>query len=182
MDDASIVALYFQRSERALKESRKKYGSRCFAIARRILSSKEDGEEVVNDVFLQSWQTIPPERPSSLGAFLGRITRNLSIDRLRRDTAKKRKAGETVLCLDELEEVVGTGEDLSAEGLGEALNAFLGSLPADAREVFMLRYWSVCPVKEVARRTGRTEGAVRVSLHRTREKLREFLLEEGFAV
>ena len=182
MEDAAIVALYFERSEKALKESRKKYGGYCFSIAKRILSSSEDGEEVVNDVFLRSWQTIPPERPVSLGAFLGRLARNLSIDRLRRDTAQKRRARETVLCLDELEEVVGTGEDLSAEGLAEALDAFLETLPEETREIFLLRYWHVFSVKEIARRTEKNEGAVRVSLHRTREKLREFLLEEGFTV
>ena len=182
MEDASIVALYFRRSENALKESQKKYGGYCFAIANRVLYSKEDAEEVVNDTFLRSWQTIPPERPVSLGAFLGRIARNLSIDRLRRSGALKRKAQETALCLDELEEVVGTGEDLSSEGLAETLDAFLETLPEEPREIFMLRYWHVFSVREIARRTGKNEGAVRVSLHRTREKLREFLLEEGFDV
>lgn len=103
MEDAAIVALYWNRDEAAIAETQRKYGSYCQAIAQNILSSREDAEECVSDAWNAAWNAMPPQRPGSLSAFLGRIVRNLSISRWRRDRAQKRYAGLEVL-LSELED------------------------------------------------------------------------------
>lgn len=184
MDDATIVELYWQRQERAIAETKTKYNSYCQAIARRILSDTLDAEECVNDTYLAAWDAIPPHRPTRLGAFVGRITRNLSLKRWRANTAAKRGSGEVALSLAELEEVVaqtgdGVGERIEAEELAREINAFLGGLSQDDRRIFMCRYWHFDPVSGIAQRFGFSESKVKMSLKRTRDKLAVYLEQEG---
>lgn len=183
MDDSRIIDLYFKRSQDAVKESEAKYGKQCSIIAYNILHSKEDSEECVNDTWFKAWNTIPPQKPSRLSVFLGKITRNLAIDRYRTNHREKRGSGETAVCLDELAECVGY-EETFPEGpsLREALKKFLSEQTAGARKIFMLRYWYVFSIKDIADRTKLTEAAVKMSLHRTRTALRIFLENEGFDV
>lgn len=183
MDDSRIIDLYFKRSQDAVKESEAKYGKQCGIIAYNILRSKEDSEECVNDTWFKAWNTIPPQKPSRLSVFLGKITRNLAIDRYRTNHREKRGSGETAVCLDELAECVGY-EETFPEGpsLREALKKFLSEQTPQSRKIFMLRYWYVFSIKDIADRTKLTEAAVKMSLHRTRTALRIFLENEGFDV
>ncbi|MCM1055913.1 MAG: RNA polymerase sigma factor [Bacteroides sp.] len=183
MDDSRIVELYFKRSETAVEESRSKYGKYCNIIADNILRSAEDAEECVNDTWLRAWNSIPPAKPKKLAVFLGRITRNLAIDRYRKRTAEKRGGGETEMCLEELAECVG-GEDRIIEGLPlrDLLNRFLGELLPREREIFMLRYWYTFSVKEVAERMKLNEAAVKMSLYRSRCSLQVFLADEDYDI
>ncbi|MCR5274235.1 MAG: RNA polymerase subunit sigma-70, partial [Clostridiales bacterium] len=107
MEDKSIIELYFQRDEKAIKESQNKYGSYCRAIAHNILHSKEDTEECVNDTWLRSWNSMPPDKPNRLSVYFGRITRNLAIDRYRKERSMKHGGGQIAICLDELSECIG---------------------------------------------------------------------------
>lgn len=183
MTDTCIIELYFLRDEKAIEESRLKYGSYCHSIAYNILGSKEDSEECVNDTWLGAWNAIPPNRPHKLALFLGGITRKISIDLFRKRTAGKRGGGETAICLEELEECTGKG-DCGGEALElkDALDRFLDRTKPKAKKVFVLRYWYMLTVKETARLCGMTEGQVKMSLKRTREKLKKFLEKEGIEI
>ncbi len=89
MEDLHIIELYWQRNESAIKESQTKYDGYCSTIANNILHSAEDTEECVNDTWLRAWNTMPPEKPSRLAVFLGKITRILAIDKYRKDRSQK---------------------------------------------------------------------------------------------
>lgn len=181
MEDERIVALYWQRDEAAISESKTKYGAYCSTIAGNILHRAEDAEECVNDTWLRAWNTIPPQKPVRLWAFLGKITRNLAIDKYRRDRTQKCGGGQLPLSLDELSECVGEEHPITDRiALKELLHAFFSNLPEKQRTIFLLRYWYLLPVCEIACRYGISEGAVKMQLQRTRLKLRSFLEKEGF--
>ena len=183
MKDSDIVELYFKREEAAIAETESKYGIYCKAIAKNILGSEEDSEECVSDTWLKAWNSIPPAQPCRLSLFLGRITRNLAIDKYRIRTAEKRKNNETALCLEELEECVGSGDSIAdTVVLKESLNRFLSRQKSREREIFMLRYMYMFSVSEISVRMGIKEGAVKMSLSRLRLKLRDFLIKEGFDI
>lgn len=184
MDDQQIIALYWQRDERAIPATAEAYGAYCFRIAHNILREPQDAEECLNDVWLRAWNTMPPHRPKFLSAFLGRITRNHALNMHSLKSAQKRGGGELDLVFEELAECVSgteTTEDvLAARALAEALNEFLASLPAKKRKIFLRRYWYADSVAEIASSMGMTENHVSVTLHRQRAALRLFLTERGF--
>lgn len=183
MEDAQIVALYFARSEAAIQETDRKYGRYCYKIAYGILASREDSEESVNDTYLSAWNSIPPRKPARLSTYLGKLTRNISIDRWRGASAQKRGSGEAALALDELSQCVsgqpGMEEKMVQKEVIANLNCFLASLSEDERTVFLCRYWYVNSMEEIARKTGFSLGKVKSMLHRTRKKLAVNLQKEG---
>lgn len=183
MDDSKIVDLYWQRSEQAIDETQKKYGSYCYRIAYNILTSKEDSEETVSDTYMTAWNTIPPHRPSVLATFLGKITRHLSIDRWRTRNAYKRGGGQMELALEELEECIASNENVeqtyAKKELLAAYKRFIEKLPVTERRVFLLRYWYLDSVGDIVQKYGFSESKVKSMLHRTRQKLRRCLAEEG---
>ncbi len=184
MDDLQIIHLYFERSESAIKETETKYGKLCFRIASNILRDVSDSEECVNDTWFSVWNTIPPTRPNNFSAFLCKITRNLALKRLDYNKAKKRTP-EVLVSLDELEQVVPDNHlpsTLEAEELGRLISAFLRKEKAEARNVFLRRYWYFDTVSDIASRYSFSESKVKVLLHRTRSKLREYLNKEGITL
>ena len=182
MDDASIIELYWQRAERAIAETDAVYGRFCYRIAHNILFDPQDAEESVNDTWLAAWNAMPPHRPSCLKMFLAKLTRRISVSRLRHSTAAKRGGGEVELALDELAECVsapgGVEQELEARELKQAISRFVRSLPETERTLFIGRYWLVYPVNELARRLDMKPGTARSALSRTRKSLREFLSKE----
>ena len=184
MDDKSIVDLYFSRNEEAITQTDKKYGHYCYSIAYNILTSKEDAEESVSDTYMTAWRAIPPRRPSALSAFLGKITRHISIDRWRERVATKRGGGEVPLALEELNDCISGMQDVEMEyERKEILNAyvkFLDALPATERRVFLCRYWYVESIETIANKFGFSQSKVKTMLHRTRAKLRMQLAKEGY--
>jgi RNA polymerase sigma-70 factor (ECF subfamily) len=172
--------LYFARDELAIEETAKRYGGVCMQVSMDILQDRMDAEECVSDTWLQTWRTIPPQRPTILKAFLCRITRNLSINRLRERKAKRRDRDMT-LSLEELEGVLSIPEDKS-EGLSELISEFLRSLDREDRLLFMGRYWHGQSVRELADRMGLSANAAAVRLHRIREELRDYLTDKGVTV
>lgn len=183
MDDRQIIALYNERSEAALSETAKKYGRYCRSIAYNILSNEEDCEECVNDTWLKAWEAIPPQCPDSLPAFLGRITRNLALNRYKHNTREKRGGGQTPLVLEELADCIpgGSNAETAAEEalLVDVLNRFLEGLPVQKRKIFLRRYWYMSSVKEIAADFGLSESNVKMTLLRTRSKLKQTLEKEG---
>ena len=186
MDDKEIIDLYWERSELAISETDLKYGRVCNRVAYRVLSNVEDSEECVNDTYLKAWSVIPPTRPVKLMAFLVKITRNLALNRYEKSTAEKRGGGEVNLVLDELSECIpdpnSVENQIDNRLLVDKLNEFLEGLQPDARRIFLRRYWEVCSIREIAELYSISESKVKVSLFRTRGKLRSFLEQEGIAL
>ena len=185
-EDSKIIDLYWARKEQALAETDAKYGNYCRTIARNILRNFEDTEECVSDTWLHAWNSMPPQRPGILSAFLGRITRNLSFDRCKYQQAAKRGGGALPLALDELGECIPASgrveHELEQKELAAAIDRFLRTLPEKDCNLFLRRYWYVDSISVIADRYGMKENTVKSILFRTREKLRKFLGEEGIAV
>ena len=181
-DDQKIIELYCNRSENAIAETAAKYGRYCNAIAYGILGSREDAQECVSDAYLTAWNAIPPRRPADLGTYLGKITRNLSIDRLRTRSREKRGGGEAPLALEELEEVVAGSDSPENEAvrkeLTAALNRFLAGLTQQGRYVFVRRYWYLDSLGDIAEKTGFSGSKVASMLYRLRGRLKKQLIEE----
>lgn len=186
MDDERIVDLYWLRREEAIDATAEKYGAFCYTIANNILYNHQDAEECVNDTYLQAWNAMPPHRPNCLRTFLGKLTRNLSFNRYKFNTAKKRGGGEMALVLEELQGCVSGSEDvlleLERKACVEAINAFLQTLPQRSRSIFLCRYWYTDSVDSIARRFHMSPGAVSMTLNRLRSKLRRYLTERGFSL
>ena len=186
MTDEQIIELYWVRSERAIAETDEKYGKMCHGIAYRILDDREDSEECVNDGYLRLWNNIPPKCPQCLPAFLGRIVRNLALNRFSQRNASKRGGGEVPLALEELAFCIPSGDDPMAQLEGKflrgLLSEFISQLKIEERTIFLLRYWELQPVARIAELCRCSESKVKMSLHRSRQKLRAVLEREGVAV
>lgn len=182
MEDRAIVQLYWDRSKEAIPATATKYGGYCSSIARNILESPEDVEECINDTYLNAWNTMPPSWPEFLGAFLGKITRNLSLNRKKYNRAGRRC--EEVLV--ELDSIVSGRNDLERSydrrELIRTINAFLEKQPEKQRSIFVCRYFYCDSIAEIAQRFHMQEGAVTMQLSRTREKLRRYLAIRGYHV
>ena len=185
MDDNRIIELYWGRSEDAISQTAAKYGGYCYTIAYNILANNEDSEESVNDTWLAAWNTMPPRRPRHLAAFLGKMTRYISLDRWKNRSALKRGGGEVPLVLDELEECIAGEDSVEKEYLqkefARTLNQFLEKLPETERRVFLCRYWYMDSIEDIAERFSFSQSKVASMLHRTRGKLRKVLEQEGIA-
>ena len=185
MEDGKIIELYFERDERALVETSDKYGNYCRSIARNILNDDEAAKECFNDTLFRTWNAIPPQKPNCLSSFLGKITRNLSLTRLRADNAAKRGGGEAVAAIDELEECVTDNSQKKEEQIvddmviREVINRFLAGLSEQNRRIFVRRYWYFSSVKQIAEADGLSESNVMTSLSRIREKLKKELEKAG---
>lgn len=184
MEDKQIIDLYWARAETAISETAKKYGRYCHSIAFNILHSHEDSEECVNDTFFNAWKAIPPQRPNKLSAFLGTITRNLSLNKWEQYNTEKRGLGQVPLALEELHECIPALENADQVAddltLTEILNQFLSKLPKDRRKIFMRRYWYMDTIKEIAEGYSMSESRVKMSLLRSRNELKRILEREGF--
>lgn len=186
MNDREIVDLYWKRDESAIQESDKKHGKYCYFIAFNILDNNEDSEECVNDTYTKAWNAIPPKKPDKLSVFLGKITRNTALDMIEKKSAKKRGESTYTLVIDELHDCIPSNNSTEKEAensqLAEFLNTFLENLSEENRIIFLQRYWYIMSVKEIAKNNQFTESKVKMSLMRTREKLREFLEKEGVEI
>lgn len=186
MDDKKIIALYWDRSENAISETAQKYGRYCHTVAYNILQNEEDTAECVNDAWLKAWNAIPPARPNNLRTFLGKIVRNLALNRWDAKNAEKRGGGVVPQVLEELRECVpapdSTEQILDQILLKQVLDRFLASLKPDARKIFVRRYWYLSSVKEIAAEFGMSESKVTVTLCRTRQRLAQLLEKEGIAL
>ena len=178
MDDNGIIELFWQRSEDALTECVKKFGNYCMTIARNILGNDNDADECVNDTWLRAWNAIPPARPSRLIAFLGKITRNLALNRYEAAHAQKRGGGNIELALDELADIP-VPENTDGEEITKTIDAFLRAEPVDNADIFLKRYWYLHGVKEIASEYGYSESKIASLLFRMRGRLRQKLESEG---
>ena len=185
LDDREIIELFFERSEQAIMELSKKYGTIFAKVACNILNNKQDAEECVNDAYLGVWNTIPPQKPDSLISYVCRIVRNLAIKRYHFNTAVKRNSIYDV-ALDELEDcfpsAVSVEDELDATALAEHIDAFLETLGQENRVLFMRRYWHSDSIGDLAKLFGTSSHNISVKLSRIRKKLRNHLIQRGVAL
>ena len=186
MDDRTIIDLFWKRSETAIEETANKYGSFCHSISYHILRNRQDAEECVNDTWLRAWNSIPPKRPAKLSVFLGKITRNLSLDRYRNYSAEKRKALKTAEVIEELSECISGGDNVSDHidkmVLTELITKFLRKQNEANRNIFIRRYWRFDSIREISEDFGINERSVATILFRMRTQLKKELLEEGIEI
>ena len=185
MEDTAIVDLYWQRSDRAIAETDRKYGRYCHSIAYHICGTDEDAEECVNDTWFRAWNLMPDKRPAVLSVFLGGITRNFALDLIKAKNRKKRGGGEAFLALDELTECIPDKTDPEQEfedkELEAAIGRFVAGLPEIEKRVFVLRYWYLTPVAQIAGKMDFSLSKTKSILFRTRRKLKTYLTEEGLS-
>lgn len=186
MDDKEIVRLFTERNEKALAAVGEKYRSYLMKVAENITYSREDAEEIVNDVLMKAWELIPPHDPERLSVFLGKLARNEAISRRRTAAAEKRGSGEIPLMLDEMSEIIPDGSSVEREHeykeLMSEISAFLRKQPPLKRDMFVCRYWYCMSVRQLCERFGVTESKVTVTLCRTRAKLKEHLRKRGYDI
>ncbi len=185
MKDEEIIDLYFKRDENAIKETDSKYGNYCYVVSNNILNNPEDAKECVNDTFLTAWNKIPPERPYILSAFLAKITRNISLTRYRLMNAQKRSNDQVSMSIDELAYCIGknnTEEEVDADILKDSINDFLALENENDRKIFVMRYFYFYSIEEIAEYYGFGLSRVKMSLKRTRDKLKTYLKKEGYTL
>jgi len=182
MNDQQIIALYWSRSENAVTETAAAYGHLCRSIAGRILRDPRDAEECENDAYLRLWNSIPPTRPDNLRSYLAKTVRRLALNRLEKNTAEKRAGEQYLLALDELQDILPAAHEDPASGLAltQLLNGFLAGLAQQPRAIFLRRYWRFQSVKDIAQELNLGESMVKMSLLRSRSRLKKLLEKEGF--
>ncbi|MBQ7919647.1 MAG: RNA polymerase sigma factor [Lachnospiraceae bacterium] len=184
MEDKDIIALYLARNMEGITSTANKYGGKLQLLAERILDSKEDAAECVNDTYLRAWNSIPPASPTYLQAYLAKICRNEALNKLDYRNAQKRKTAFVELTK-EIEACIPDNrreEQVKEQELRVVLNRFLKELPEEKRNVFLRRYWFGDSCKEVAEHFGYSESKIKVMLHRMRKELKKYLEREGIWV
>ena len=178
LTDAEIVSLYLSRNEDAIRHTDRNYGAYCMSVAMNILNNRSDAEECVNDTYLQAWRSIPPHKPTVLRLFLGKITRRLAIDKYRANKSRNR---DFEVALEEISEFLPAPEEDDGT-LPTLLAEFLTTLPAEERNLFVLRYYHGHTVARLSKAFGMKPNNLSARLYRTREKLRGYLSERGYHV
>lgn len=183
MEDCKIIELYWQRDETAIEETRTKYGSYLHTISMNVVKNSEDAEECVNDTYLNAWNSMPPNRPALLKAYLGTIVRNLSLDCYKRRMTEKRRTNQFTVLLSELEECLPAAatveQTLEDKEIASQISAFLKTLPVDKQRIFVMRYFYCEDFKEIGKKLGFSQSKIKSALFETRKKLRMHLEKEG---
>lgn len=186
VQDERIVELYWQRDESAIQETEQKYGPYLTKIAYNILSDLEDSKESVNDTYMKAWNSMPPHKPDILSTYLGKITRQVSIDILRKRSSLKRQASEYATSLDEIVDCIPAGETpeqaVELELLAKAIASYLRTLSPQARNTFVGRYYFMDSIRDIAEYYGMSKSKVESMLYRTRKGLKAYLEKEGYTI
>ncbi len=183
MEDKDIVDLYWSRDEMAIKHTKDKYEKYCGKIAYNILFDYEDARECLNDTYLKTWNCIPSNRPSKLGLFVGKICRNIAINMFEKYSADKRSGTQSDLALDELSNCFGENnveEYVNYNMLKDYINRFLKTVSKQNRIIFVRRYFYMSSIEEIAKEYGLSVSGVKMSLKRTRDGLKEYLIRQGY--
>lgn len=186
MEDQEIILRYWNRDESAIEATDNKYGTWLDTLSFRILNNREDSRESVNDTYLATWNSIPPHRPDVFRAFLAKLVRQISISRLRHNTAQKRGGGQYEAALEELSECVSGGESpeerVELDELAQCVSRWLYTQNESVRTLFLRRYFYCDSLIDAANHSGMSVGAAKSALHRARLSLRTHLEKEGYAV
>ena len=185
MKDEKIIELFFARDENAIKETEKKYGDLCRYVAGNILALREDVEECISDVMLKIWQSIPPDRPDDLAAYIGVSVRNSALNRSRSINAWKR-GGQVQIVGEEFLSLMDDGSDLASDyesrRAGMIIDSFLESMKKNDKKIFVMRYWFDLTIEQISEQTGFGKSKIKMSLMRSRNRLAEKLRKEGIII
>lgn len=183
MEDERIIDLYFCRSELAIAETERKYGANCYKLSVKIVMSPEDAQECVNDSYMQTWNSIPPTRPVCFSAYLYKIVRNASLNKLKMENAQKRGSSQYRIAFEEVSESLSSGDNVAAQVdllfLQKLLQKWLSKLSFDQRNIFIGRYWFFDSISEISKKTGFSESKIKMILFRLRKDLQTVLEREG---
>ena len=186
LPDDTIVNMYWDRNETAIKETDKKYGKYLYTISYNVLHDRLDCEECINDTYLTTWNRIPPARPNMFQRFLSKITRDISVDKYRKTHALRRIPSELVVSLDELDDCISCmipeNEAETVERISGVLNSYLREITERDRFIFVCRYYYSDTVAYIAKMTGVSDKTVYRELSRIRNGLRERLTKEGVEI
>ena len=178
MEDTKIVALFWQRDERAITEFEQAHKRLCLSVARDITGDASDAEECFADTCLAVWNSIPPEKPESLRAYALRICKNFALNLVKAKSRQKRSA-----ILVELDECISDSlPDMEPQAIGALIDAFMETLPKREAVIFVRRYNCSQPVKDIAAAMSITENQVSKILQKLRKKLKKHLEKEGIRV
>ncbi len=184
LSDETIIDLFFERSEEAIESAMDKYGVLLRSLVWNILGNREDVEECLNDTYLAVWNSIPPERPKYLKAYVCKIARNHALDRVREKNRAKRGSGQTNLLLDELSECLASEADtlriLENAEMAEVISEYLRGQTEQRRTIFIQRYFYASGLRDIAEEHDMTEGAVKSLMHRMRAELKEEFIKRGY--
>ena len=184
MDDKSIIDLFFRRDEQGIQQATLLYGNYCRTVAKNILQNLEDAEEAVADTWLKAWNSIPPNRPTHLKQYLAKITRNIALNTYREQTSQKRGGRQVTLALEELGDCISHPDSvdfqINEQLLRDAIQCFLLQISQKDRMVFVRRYFYLEDTPSIAQRYGLKESNVLLILSRTRKKLKQYLIKEGY--
>ncbi|MBO4423204.1 MAG: sigma-70 family RNA polymerase sigma factor, partial [Clostridia bacterium] len=180
------IRLFTRRDEQAIEQTRQKYGAKCYTIAYGVLGNKQDAEEAVSDAYYALWNSIPPDTPAVFCAYLYKTVRNLSLRKYEAKNTDKRRANAVAVPISELEDCVSSDFDLQQKceerELSQIVNRFLKTLKEADRRVFLCRYFANMEYKDIAKKYGYTQSRVKMSVRRSREKLRDLLIREGYLI
>ena len=186
LDDSRIVELYFLRSEEAIKQTDKKYGSYLLAVAYNILHNRQDGEECLNDTYIGAWNSIPPTRPKILRVFLTAIMRKTALECYRMKNRKKRIPSDMICSLSELDDVITNENDpqeaYNIKELGECINAYVHSLSERRMYVFVARYYFFRSLEDIAEALSVSKSTVSKEIAAIKVGLRQKLESEGYVI
>lgn len=181
MENEKLLELYNKRSENAIVLSANCFGNYLMRVAYNVLGNYEDSEECVQDAYLKTWNSVPPNQPANLKLYIAKITRNSAIDKLLAKTSEKRGGGQAMLCLDELSECI-PSPDLEEEGISEIISAFLRKQDAKKAKLFVRRYWYMDSISDLSVSFNWSQSKVKTTLHRMRSELKEELSKEGIRI
>ena len=185
MNDAEIVVKFLKRDEDAVADAKKEYEDYCMYIANNILHDRRDSEECVNDALLAAWNSIPPQEPENLRTYLGKLVREIAVNRFKMNNRQKRIKSDICQSLDEIAEIVSGGDvadEIEEKELSLSISRFLYTLDETKRNVFIRRYWHYDSIDAICKRYGFGKSKVLMMLKRTRDSLAEYLKKEGFII
>ena len=186
LDDCEIIELYWQRDEKAIEHTDRKYKKHLILVGRNILDSYEDTEECVNDTYLGAWNSIPPARPNSFRAFLTVIMRRVSINKYHANRKSGNVPSELTVSLCELENFLedsyADGNEIDSYLLGRVISDFVRSLSKRDRYIFMSRYYMAEPIEKIANDLSVSKSTVNKDIAIIKEGLKNALEKEGYRV
>ena len=186
LSDEQIIDLYFAREERAIAETDKKYCEYLHTVAYNILANEQDAEECLQDTYLRTWDAIPPERPSIFHAFLAKITRNLSLNRIEKANRKRRVPTEACYPMDEVQDFLpdphDLAKDLQAATVRRIIAEYLDGTTERRLYIFISRFFYSYTVSQIAARLGCSTSTVNKELAEIKRELRACFEKEGIDV
>jgi RNA polymerase sigma-70 factor, ECF subfamily len=150
-----------------------RYKDNVYGYVLSILREPHEAEDVTQQVFMKLISSIARYEPRAVpfSAWIIRVARNVAIDHMRRRRS---------VSYEELPELAGQGEE-SDRDLRWGLESALRELPADQRDVVVLRHLAGLTPGEIGERMGRTESAIHGLHHRGRQSLKRQLIEADCA-